>query len=56
MIVKTLVELYDERPLENVLGVEIFHPEQVIYVCPGTTPGNVKKQLKQYFLHPLNRL
>ena len=51
MIVKTLVELYDERPLENVLGVEIFHPEQVIYVCPGTTPGNVKKQLKQYFLH-----
>ena len=52
MEVKTLVELYDERPLENVLGVEIFHPEQVIYVCPdGTTPRNAKKQLKQYFLH-----
>ena len=52
MIVKTLVELYDERPLENVLGVEIFRPEQVIYVCPnGTTPRDAKKQLKQYFLH-----
>ena len=52
MEIKTLVELYDERPLENVLGVEIFHPEQVIYVCPdGTTPRNAKKQLRQYFLH-----
>ncbi len=52
MEVRTLVELYDERPLENVLGVEIFHPEQVIYVCPeGTTSRNAKKQLKQYFLH-----
>ena len=51
MKVRTLVELYDERPLENVLGVEIFHPEQVIYVCPaGTTPRDAKRQLKQYFL------
>ena len=40
---RTLVELYDERPLENVLGVEIFHPKQVIYICPeGTTPRNAK--------------
>ena len=38
MEVKTLVELFDERPLENVLGVEIFHPEEVIYVCPEGTP------------------
>ncbi len=52
METKTLVELYDERPLENVLGVEIFHPELVIYVCPeGTTPSNAKAQLHQYFLH-----
>ena len=52
MEVRTLVELYDERPLENVLGVEIFHPEQVIYVCPdGTTPRDAKKQLRQYFAH-----
>ncbi len=52
MEIKTLVELYDERPLENVLGAEIFHPEQVIYICPdGTTPRNAKKQLRQYFSH-----
>ncbi len=51
MEVRTLVELFDERPLENVLGVEIFHPEQVIYVCPEGTPKDAKKQLKAYFTH-----
>ena len=30
---QTLIELYDERPLENVLGVEMFRPERVVYVC-----------------------
>ncbi len=52
MKVKTLIELYDERPLENVLAAEIFHPEQVIYICPdGATPRNAKKQLRKYFSH-----
>ena len=49
MNVQTLVELYDERPLENVLGVEIFRPEQVVYVCPNGTPKQSRKQLKAYF-------
>ena len=49
MNVRTLVELYDERPLENVLGVEIFRPEQVVYVCPTGTPKQSRKQLKAYF-------
>ena len=51
MEVKTLVELYDERPLENVLGVEIFQPEKVIYVCPEGLPEHARKQLKYYFDH-----
>ena len=51
MEVKTLVELYDERPLENVLGVEIFHPEKVIYICPEGLPELAQKQLKDYFDH-----
>ena len=51
MEVRTLVELYDERPLENVLGVELFRPEQVIYVCPDETPENAGKQLGAYFAH-----
>ena len=51
MEVKTLVELYDERPLENVLGVEIFQPEKVIYVCPEGLPEHARKQQKDYFDH-----
>ena len=42
---ETLIELYDERPLENVLGVEMFRPERVVYVCPdriaSTIPFNI---------------
>ena len=51
MEVKTLVEFYDVRPLENVLGVEIFHPEHVVYICPEKTPKSAKAQLKRYFSH-----
>ena len=51
MEAKTLVELFDERPLENVLGVEIFRPEKVIYICPEGTPEHARRQLKDYFAH-----
>ncbi|MBQ6474865.1 MAG: DUF1887 family protein [Clostridia bacterium] len=30
---QTLIELYDERPLENVLGTEIFRPRKTVFVC-----------------------
>ncbi len=50
---RTLIELYDERPLENVLGVEVFRPERVVYVCPENVAGDkrVHRQLKEYFRH-----
>ncbi len=31
---ETLIELYDERPLENILGAEMFRPKRVVYICP----------------------
>ena len=31
---KTLIELYDERPLDNVLATEMFKPEETVYICP----------------------
>lgn len=31
---RTLIELFDVRPLENVIGTDVFHPERVIYICP----------------------
>ena len=50
---KTLIELYDERPLENVLGVEMFRPEQVVYICPAEVAGDkrIHRQLREYFRH-----
>ena len=50
---QTLIELYDERPLENILGVEVFRPERVVYVCPDDI-GSLKRfqpKLAAYFRH-----
>ena len=49
----TLIELYDERPLENVLGVEMFRPQRVVYICPEQIASNttVQKKLRAYFAH-----
>lgn len=50
---QTLIELYDKRPLENVLGVEMFSPERVIYICPDKVASNqtIQKKLRTYFRH-----
>ena len=50
---QTLIELYDDRPLENVLGVEMFHPRRVVYVCPADVAENYKiqRKLREYFAH-----
>ena len=51
MAIDTLIELYDERPLENVLGVEMFRPRRVVYVCPPEIAANTElhKKLRAYF-------
>ena len=48
---KTLIELYDERPLENVLSTEIFRPERTVYICHSDVDGKEKKALAEYFAH-----
>ena len=50
---ETLIELYDERPLENVLGVEMFRPARVVYVCPDQIASDlrIQQKLRQYFQH-----
>ncbi|MBR4194754.1 MAG: DUF1887 family protein [Oscillospiraceae bacterium] len=50
---ETLIELYDERPLENVLGVEVFRPERVVYVCPARIASDraLHRRLRSYFAH-----
>lgn len=53
MSIETLIELYDERPLENVLGAEIFRPRRVVYICPESAAQDqqLQKKLRLYFAH-----
>ncbi len=50
---KTLIELYDERPIENVLGSEVFHPERTVFLCPPDIAHNknLQDKLRLYFQH-----
>lgn len=48
---KTLIEIYDERAIENVIGPETFKPENVVYVCPAEIAQDRKRQdkLRRFF-------
>ena len=50
---KTLIELYDERPVENVLASEMFRPERTIILCPPDIAQNknFRQKLEEYFRH-----
>ena len=50
---KTLVELYDDCPIENVLAVDTFRPERTVYLCPSEIAQDKEKQkrLQEYFRH-----
>ena len=41
---KTLIELYDERPIENVLAAEVFRPERTVFLCPAEIAQSPQKQ------------
>lgn len=48
---ETLIELFDERPLENVLAAEIFRPQRVVYICPESAARDqtLQKKMRAYF-------
>ena len=50
---KTLIELYDSLPINNVLGTEMFRPQETIYICPPEIEKdrNLRRALKRYFEH-----
>ena len=50
---KTLIELYDERAIENILGPEVFRPQKVIYLCPEDVMNDPakKKVIPDYFAY-----
>ena len=48
----TLIELYDERAIENILAADMFHPARIIYLCPGEVAQDRKRQekMRAFFL------
>ena len=50
---ETLIELYDNRPLENVLATEMFRPVRTVFVCPEEIPDNKehKRKINRYLAH-----
>ena len=48
---RTLIELYDERPLENILSTQVFAPERTVFICPPEIAGSksVHSTLHRYF-------
>ena len=36
----TLIELYDERAIENILAPDMFRPRRIIYLCPEAISHN----------------
>ena len=50
---KTLIELYDDSPLMNVLGTEMFRPERTVFICPPSVGSDkhLQRKLREYFAH-----
>ena len=46
---KTLIELYDERAIENILAPDMFRPKSIVYLCPGEVAQNRKRQEKMAY-------
>ena len=48
----TLIELYDERAIENILAPDMFRPERIVYLCPAELSQDRKRQEKmRAFFH-----
>ena len=49
----TLIELYDERAIENILAPDMFRPQRIIYLCPEEVARDRSRQNKMsdFFRH-----
>ena len=49
---KTLIELYDERAIENILAPDMFRPERIVYLCPAelSQDRNRQEKMRSFFL------
>ena len=49
----TLIELYDERAIENVLAADMFRPQRIIFLCPTEVAQSRQRQeqIGDFFRH-----
>ena len=49
----TLIELYDERAIENVLAADMFRPQRIIFLCPTELAQSQRRQnqIGDFFRH-----
>ena len=49
----TLIELYDERAIENVLAADVFRPQRIVYLCPTEVAQSRERQeqIGDFFRH-----
>ena len=49
----TLIELYDERAIENVLAADLFRPRRIVYLCPAEVAQcrARQQQIAAFFRH-----
>jgi len=49
----TLIELYDERAIENVLAADMFRPQRIIFLCPTEVAQSQQRQeqIGDFFRH-----
>ena len=49
----TLIELYDERAIENVLAADMFRPQRIVYLCPTEVAQSREHQerIADFFCH-----
>ncbi len=49
----TLIELYDERAIENVLAADMFRPKRIIFLCPTEVAQSQQRQeqIGDFFRH-----
>ena len=49
----TLIELYDERAIENVLAADMFRPHRIVFLCPAEVAQSRERQeqIAAFFRH-----
>ena len=49
----TLIELYDERAIDNVLAADVFRPQRIIFLCPSEVAQSRQRQeqIGDFFRH-----